>query len=114
MTRNKSIPLLPDLSDRKVVGRHLERLDTDRRFAPRLPCPCVGRCCGSGGCVRAWFAKRGGRRAVGKARYRRNARTLASHNPRIYKDRIVGDFAVNGTIPPPQWRIGLPETLAAQ
>ena len=28
MTRNKSIPLLPDLSDRKVVGRHLERLDT--------------------------------------------------------------------------------------
>ena len=47
-------------------------------------------------------------------RYWRNARTLASHNPRIYKDRIVGDFAVNGTIPPPQWRIGLPETLAAQ
>ncbi len=40
--------------------------------------------------------------------------TLASHNPRIYKDRIVGDFAVNGTIPPPQWRIGLPESLAAQ
>jgi alkylation response protein AidB-like acyl-CoA dehydrogenase len=47
-------------------------------------------------------------------RYWRNARTLASHNPRIYKDRIVGDFAVNGTVPPPQWRIGLPETLAAQ
>ena len=42
-------------------------------------------------------------------RYWRNARTLASHNPRIYKDRIVGDFAVNGTLPPPQWRIGLPE-----
>lgn len=41
-------------------------------------------------------------------RYWRNARTLASHNPRIYKDRIVGDFAVNGTVPPPQWRIGLP------
>lgn len=47
-------------------------------------------------------------------RYWHNARTLASHIPRIYKDRIVGDFAVNGTIPPPQWRIGLPETLAAQ
>jgi alkylation response protein AidB-like acyl-CoA dehydrogenase len=47
-------------------------------------------------------------------RYWRNARTLASHNPRIYKDRIVGDFAVNGTVPPPQWRIGVPETLAAQ
>jgi alkylation response protein AidB-like acyl-CoA dehydrogenase len=41
-------------------------------------------------------------------RYWRNARTLASHNPRMYKDRIVGDFAVNGTRPPPQWRIGLP------
>lgn len=42
-------------------------------------------------------------------RYWRNARTLASHNPRIYKDRIVGDFGVNGTVPPAQWRIGLPE-----
>ncbi|CAM5773737.1 monooxygenase [Labrys miyagiensis] len=39
-------------------------------------------------------------------RYWRNARTLSSHNPRIYKDRIVGDFAVNGTPPPYQWRIG--------
>lgn len=46
-------------------------------------------------------------RAHGLDRYWRNARTLASHNPRIYKDRIVGDFAVNGTRPPPQWRIGL-------
>jgi alkanesulfonate monooxygenase SsuD/methylene tetrahydromethanopterin reductase-like flavin-dependent oxidoreductase (luciferase family) len=45
-------------------------------------------------------------RELGLDRYWRNARTLASHNPRIYKDRIVGDFAVNGT--PPQWRIGLP------
>jgi alkylation response protein AidB-like acyl-CoA dehydrogenase len=45
---------------------------------------------------------------LGLDRYWRNARTLASHNPRIYKDRIVGDFAVNGTPPPPQWRIGLP------
>lgn len=41
-------------------------------------------------------------------RFWRNARTLASHNPRIYKDRIVGDYAVNGTPPPYQWRIGLP------
>lgn len=39
-------------------------------------------------------------------RYWRNIRTLASHNPRIYKDRIVGDFSVNGTLPPYQWRIG--------
>jgi alkylation response protein AidB-like acyl-CoA dehydrogenase len=48
-------------------------------------------------------------RELGLDRYWRNARTLASHNPRIYKDRIVGDFSVNGTRPPPQWRIGLPE-----
>lgn len=40
-------------------------------------------------------------------RFWRNARTLSSHNPRIYKDRIVGDYAVNGTLPPPQWRIGI-------
>ncbi|CAN7653490.1 acyl-CoA dehydrogenase family protein [Pararhizobium sp. LjRoot238] len=40
-------------------------------------------------------------------RHWRNARTLSSHNPRIYKDRIIGDFAVNGTPPPYQWRIGL-------
>ena len=39
-------------------------------------------------------------------RYWRNIRTLASHNPRIYKDRIAGDFSVNGTLPPYQWRIG--------
>ncbi|CAN7333979.1 acyl-CoA dehydrogenase family protein [Rhizobium sp. LjRoot254] len=39
-------------------------------------------------------------------RHWRNARTLSSHNPRIYKDRIIGDFAVNGTPPPYQWRIG--------
>ncbi|RUP14254.1 MAG: monooxygenase [Methylobacterium sp.] len=39
-------------------------------------------------------------------RHWRNARTIASHNPRIYKDRIVGDFAVNGTEPPFQWKIG--------
>lgn len=40
-------------------------------------------------------------------RFWRNARTLASHNPRVYKQRIVGDFAVNGTPPPEQWRIGV-------
>ena len=39
-------------------------------------------------------------------RYWRNARTIASHNPRVYRDRIVGDFAVNGTPPPGQYRIG--------
>jgi alkylation response protein AidB-like acyl-CoA dehydrogenase len=46
-------------------------------------------------------------RPQGLDRFWRNARTLASHNPRIYKDRIVGDFAVNGTPPPAQWKIGV-------
>ncbi|MGY3581729.1 alkylation response protein AidB-like acyl-CoA dehydrogenase [Bradyrhizobium sp. USDA 4341] len=41
-------------------------------------------------------------------RYWRNARTIATHNPRVYRDRIVGDFAVNGTPPPGQYRIGAP------
>ncbi|UDL95632.1 acyl-CoA dehydrogenase family protein [Lichenihabitans sp. PAMC28606] len=45
-------------------------------------------------------------RAKSLDRYWRNARTISSHNPRIYKDRIVGDYVVNGTRPPFQWRIG--------
>ncbi|MCP3811552.1 acyl-CoA dehydrogenase, partial [Mycobacteriaceae bacterium Msp059] len=32
-------------------------------------------------------------------RHWRNARTLASHNPVVYKPRIIGDFIVNGAIP---------------
>ena len=32
-------------------------------------------------------------------RHWRNARTLASHNPVIYRDRIVGDYVLNGTSP---------------
>ncbi|SHF53549.1 Acyl-CoA dehydrogenase [Lampropedia hyalina DSM 16112] len=40
-------------------------------------------------------------------RFWRNVRTLATHNPRIYKDRIAGDFAVNGTPAPDQWKIGV-------
>jgi len=46
------------------------------------------------------------RKPIGLDRHWRNARTLSSHNPRIYMDRIVGDFAVNGTPPPYQWQIG--------
>ncbi|PWE54586.1 monooxygenase [Metarhizobium album] len=46
------------------------------------------------------------KKPAGLDRHWRNARTLASHNPRIYKQRIIGDFAVNGTPPPYQWRIG--------
>lgn len=32
-------------------------------------------------------------------RHWRNARTLASHNPRVYKERVVGDWHVNGADP---------------
>lgn len=35
----------------------------------------------------------------GLDRHWRNARTLASHNPRVYKARILGDWFVNGTSP---------------
>ena len=42
----------------------------------------------------------------GLDRYWRNARTIASHNPRIYRDRIVGAFAVTGATPPRQYRVG--------
>ncbi|WP_268800976.1 acyl-CoA dehydrogenase family protein [Pseudomonas huanghezhanensis] len=39
-------------------------------------------------------------------RHWRNARTVASHNPLIYKARIVGDWSINGTEPPYVWQIG--------
>ncbi|PJJ72929.1 alkylation response protein AidB-like acyl-CoA dehydrogenase [Diaminobutyricimonas aerilata] len=39
-------------------------------------------------------------------RHWRNARTVASHNPVVYKSRIVGDWAVNGTVPPFIWEVG--------
>lgn len=38
-------------------------------------------------------------RALGLDRHWRNARTLASHNPRVHKRRIVGDLLVNGASP---------------
>ncbi|RDK03929.1 acyl-CoA dehydrogenase family protein [Paraburkholderia lacunae] len=39
-------------------------------------------------------------------RHWRNARTVSSHNPLVYKARIAGDWAINGTEPPYKWRIG--------
>ncbi len=39
-------------------------------------------------------------------RHWRNARTAASHNPLIYKERIIGDWEINGTEPPYIWQIG--------
>ncbi len=40
-------------------------------------------------------------------RHWRNARTVATHNPAIYKARIAGDRLVNGTPPPKVWTIGV-------
>lgn len=45
-------------------------------------------------------------RAAGLDRHWRNARTVASHNPWVYKARIVGDWSVNGAVPPYLWQIG--------
>ncbi len=39
--------------------------------------------------------------ALALDRHWRNARTLASHNPRVYKARILGDWFVNGVDPVP-------------
>lgn len=45
-------------------------------------------------------------RERGLDRHWRNARTVASHNPRILKSRVVGGHLVNGTPPPYAWAIG--------
>ncbi|TBU98623.1 acyl-CoA dehydrogenase family protein [Stutzerimonas kirkiae] len=39
-------------------------------------------------------------------RHWRNARTVASHNPLVYKARIIGDWLINGSEPPYIWQIG--------
>ena len=39
-------------------------------------------------------------------RHWRNARTAASHNPWVFKARIVGDYVVNGTQPARIWSLG--------
>jgi alkylation response protein AidB-like acyl-CoA dehydrogenase len=44
--------------------------------------------------------------AVSLDRHWRNARTISSHNPAIYKERVVGDYAVNQTAPPYLWLPG--------
>lgn len=39
-------------------------------------------------------------------RHWRNARTLASHNPTIYKAKLLGEHAINGTPPSFYWSVG--------
>lgn len=45
-------------------------------------------------------------------RHWRNARTLASHNPVIYKSRVIGEHALNGTRPTFYWAVGTRDTTA--
>jgi len=51
------------------------------------------------------------RNAVHLDRHWRNARTLASHNPVVYKPRIVGDHLVNGSAPVPAYYRDRPSAL---
>lgn len=36
-------------------------------------------------------------------RHWRNARTVSCHNPAIYRERAIGDYLLNGTIPETRW-----------
>lgn len=36
-------------------------------------------------------------------RHWRNARTVASHNPAIFRERAIGDYLLNGTSPDAAW-----------
>jgi alkylation response protein AidB-like acyl-CoA dehydrogenase len=45
-------------------------------------------------------------RTAGLDRYWRNARTISSHNPRVYRERQVGAYVVNGSVPPASYRVG--------
>ncbi|MDA2890632.1 acyl-CoA dehydrogenase family protein [Mycolicibacterium sp. BiH015] len=42
-------------------------------------------------------------------RHWRNARTVASHNPRLFKAKVLGAHVVNGAAPPYAWGIGRTE-----
>ncbi len=47
------------------------------------------------------------RRTQGLDRLWRNARTISSHNPRVYHDRAAGNFAVNGVRPSGPFKFGV-------
>jgi alkylation response protein AidB-like acyl-CoA dehydrogenase len=53
------------------------------------------------------------RRGLALDRHWRDARAVASHNPWLFKARIVGDWSVNGVEPPFLWSIGTPSADAA-
>ncbi|MET1043700.1 MAG: acyl-CoA dehydrogenase family protein [Microbacteriaceae bacterium] len=43
-------------------------------------------------------------------RHWRNARTVSSHNPALFKARVIGDALVNDAEPPYEWYVGVPKT----
>ena len=47
-------------------------------------------------------------------RHWRNARTVTSHNPWVFKARILGDHRVNGTEPVRLWTVGEPVRAEGQ
>ncbi|MGX1809234.1 acyl-CoA dehydrogenase family protein [Nocardia sp. NPDC055321] len=47
-------------------------------------------------------------------RHWRNARTLASHNPVVYKPRVIGDFVINGVAPVPGYYVNRPSAADAE
>jgi alkylation response protein AidB-like acyl-CoA dehydrogenase len=47
------------------------------------------------------------KRTTNLDRHWRNARTIASHNPRVFHDHAVGDFYVNGRKSPPRTGAGI-------
>ncbi|KAF1020904.1 MAG: Dibenzothiophene desulfurization enzyme C [Paracidovorax wautersii] len=53
------------------------------------------------------------KRGLGLDRHWRNARTIASHNPRVYHDRVIGDWRVNGKAPPPKTGVGIAPAATA-
>ncbi|MEV0248925.1 acyl-CoA dehydrogenase family protein [Nocardia sp. NPDC050712] len=54
------------------------------------------------------------RNSVHLDRHWRNARTLASHNPVVYKPRVIGDFVVNGNAPVPGYYTNRPSAADAE
>ncbi len=47
-------------------------------------------------------------RAASLDRHWRNARRVSSHNPVLYKNRWVGAWVLEGTLPDPLWAVGAP------
>jgi alkylation response protein AidB-like acyl-CoA dehydrogenase len=49
--------------------------------------------------------------ATGLDRHWRNARTVSSHNPVLFKDRWIGEWEVHGRLPEALWAVGTPSPI---